>query len=218
MCRISPNQVDKNPCANLCPEINEGLTKKFELQSPLVPTSAARVDKAALSSPATKRQLSNFSRSLSDVALTNLAAASLLNRETLRQQVLLRPVGRAALQKEDAETLGKCDGQGRALLRWRSKFACRIMQSSLATGMQINDSGDAFVSLDTARRRRRRRCVRDGREGTGADCHGWSLFLAPQSGRYIKAATRPSQGPIWIVPAISSPGRRAAVASASASC
>jgi hypothetical protein len=27
MCRTAPNQVDKNPCANLCPEINEGLTK-----------------------------------------------------------------------------------------------------------------------------------------------------------------------------------------------
>jgi hypothetical protein len=27
MCRTAPNQLDKNPCENLCPEINEGLTK-----------------------------------------------------------------------------------------------------------------------------------------------------------------------------------------------
>jgi hypothetical protein len=26
MCRITPNQPDKNPCAILCPEINERLT------------------------------------------------------------------------------------------------------------------------------------------------------------------------------------------------
>jgi hypothetical protein len=29
MCRTAPNQDDKNPCANLCPEINEGLTKNI---------------------------------------------------------------------------------------------------------------------------------------------------------------------------------------------
>jgi hypothetical protein len=42
MCRITPNQFDKNPCVNLCPEINERLTGIINIDAAALRATFAR--------------------------------------------------------------------------------------------------------------------------------------------------------------------------------